>query len=129
MPWMGIQDLWTFLVAVLVFLALPGPGTFTLLTATARGGVRAGYATLAGLMLGDQILIAIAATGVAADVQAGAALGLRHFVQPCQFARGKAALHHEAHLVVIGGVVHQRGALFRRQLQPAPGELPDVDRQ
>ena len=27
MPWMGIQDLWTFLVAVLVFLALPGPGT------------------------------------------------------------------------------------------------------
>ena len=25
MPWMGIQDLWTFLLAVLVFLALPGP--------------------------------------------------------------------------------------------------------
>ncbi len=24
MPWMGIQDLWTFLLAVLVFLALPG---------------------------------------------------------------------------------------------------------
>ena len=70
MPWMGINDLGTFVVAVILFLMLPGPGTFTLLTATARGGVRAGYATLAGLMLGDQILIAIAATGVAALLQA-----------------------------------------------------------
>ena len=79
MPWMGINDLGTFVVAVILFLMLPGPGTFTLLTATARGGVRAGYATLAGLMLGDQILIAIAATGVAALLQAHPVLfaGLR----------------------------------------------------
>ncbi len=74
MPWMGINDLGTFVVAVLLFLMLPGPGTFTLLTATARGGVRAGYATLAGLMLGDQLLIAAAATGVAALLQAHPAL-------------------------------------------------------
>lgn len=80
MPWMGINDLGTFVVAVILFLMLPGPGTFTLLTATARGGVRAGYATLAGLMLGDQILIAIAATGVAALLQAHPLLfaGLRY---------------------------------------------------
>ncbi|WP_269789535.1 leucine efflux protein LeuE [Stenotrophomonas sp. Iso1] len=80
MPWMGINDLGTFVVAVILFLMLPGPGTFTLLTATARGGVRAGYATLAGLMLGDQILIAIAATGVAAMLQAHPMLfaGLRY---------------------------------------------------
>ena len=80
MPWMGINDLGTFVVAVILFLMLPGPGTFTLLTATARGGVRAGYATLAGLMLGDQILIAIAATGVAALLQAHPVLfaGLRY---------------------------------------------------
>jgi len=77
---MGINDLGTFVVAVILFLMLPGPGTFTLLTATARGGVRAGYATLAGLMLGDQILIAIAATGVAALLQAHPLLfaGLRY---------------------------------------------------
>src|SRR5690606_26841988 len=39
-----------------------------------------GYATLAGLMLGDQILIAIAATGVAALLQAHPLLfaGLRY---------------------------------------------------
>ncbi|AMJ58308.1 MULTISPECIES: leucine efflux protein LeuE [Stenotrophomonas] len=80
MPWMGINDLGTFVVAVILFRMLPGPGTFTLLTATARGGVRAGYATLAGLMLGDQILIAIAATGVAALLQAHPLLfaGLRY---------------------------------------------------
>jgi len=70
MPWMGIQDLWTFLVAVLVFLALPGPGTFTLLTATGRGGVRGGYTALAGLLVGDQILMWLALAGVAALLKA-----------------------------------------------------------
>lgn len=70
MPWMGIQDLWTFLVAVLVFLALPGPGTFTLLTATGRGGVRGGYTALAGLLVGDQVLIWLALAGVAALLKA-----------------------------------------------------------
>ncbi len=70
MPWMGIQDLWTFLLAVLVFLALPGPGTFTLLTATGRGGIRGGYTALAGLALGDQILMWLALAGVAALLKA-----------------------------------------------------------
>ncbi|MCF7751633.1 leucine efflux protein LeuE [Bacillus subtilis subsp. subtilis] len=70
MPWMGIQDLWTFIAAVLVFLALPGPGTFTLLTATGRGGVRGGYTALFGLLLGDQILMWLAVAGVAALLKA-----------------------------------------------------------
>ncbi len=70
MPYLGIQDLWTFIGAVLVFLALPGPGTFTLLTATGRGGVRGGYTALAGLLLGDQILMWLAVAGVAALLKA-----------------------------------------------------------
>jgi len=70
MPWMGIQDLWTFVAAVLVFLALPGPGTFTLLTATGRGVVRCGYTALFGLLLGDQILMWLAVAGVAALLKA-----------------------------------------------------------
>lgn len=69
MPWLGINNPGAFAAAVMVFLMLPGPGTFTLLTATARGGARAGYASLAGLMLGDQVLILVAATGVAALLQ------------------------------------------------------------
>ncbi len=51
-------------------LALPGPGTFTLLTATGRGGVRGGYTALAGLLVGDQILMWLALAGVAALLKA-----------------------------------------------------------
>ena len=74
MSWMGLTDVPTFVVAVLVFLAIPGPGTFTLLAATGRGGVRAGYATFFGLALGDQILLWLAAIGVAALLAANPAL-------------------------------------------------------
>ncbi|WP_237642615.1 leucine efflux protein LeuE [Stenotrophomonas panacihumi] len=70
MPWMGIQDVWTFVLAVLVFLALPGPGTFTLLTASGRSGIRGGYTALAGLLVGDQVLMWLAVAGVAALLQA-----------------------------------------------------------
>ncbi len=70
MPWMGIHDPSTFVIAVLVFLALPGPGTFTLLNATGRSGVRGGYTALAGLLLADQILLWLAVAGVAALLKA-----------------------------------------------------------
>ena len=33
---LGITDFWAFVVAVAVFLTLPGPGTFALLTQRAR---------------------------------------------------------------------------------------------
>jgi threonine/homoserine/homoserine lactone efflux protein len=57
-----------------VFLALPGPGTFALLTATAKGGFRAGAAATGGLIAGDQVLMWLAAVGVAAVLQANEAL-------------------------------------------------------
>src|SRR5512135_330737 len=71
---LGISDYCAFVLAVLVFLALPGPGTFTLLTATGRGGFRAGAAATLGLIAGDQVLMWLAALGVAAVLQANAAL-------------------------------------------------------
>jgi leucine efflux protein len=71
---LGISDYWAFVVAVLVFLALPGPGTFALLTATGKGGFRAGAAATFGLIAGDQVLMWLAALGVAAVLQANAAL-------------------------------------------------------
>jgi threonine/homoserine/homoserine lactone efflux protein len=71
---LGISDYWAFVAAVLVFLALPGPGTFTLLTATAKGGMRAGTAATFGLIAGDQVLMWLAAVGVAAVLQANEAL-------------------------------------------------------
>jgi leucine efflux protein len=45
---------------------LPGPGTFALLTSTAKGGLRAGAAATLGLIAGDQVLLWLAVAGVAA---------------------------------------------------------------
>ena len=67
---LGISDYWAFVAAVLVFLALPGPGTFALLNATAKGGFRAGAAATFGVIGGDQMLMWLAAIGVAAVLQA-----------------------------------------------------------
>lgn len=66
----GIVDTPAFLLAVLVFLMIPGPGTFAILTSTSRGGVRAGYAALTGIMLGDWCLMIAALIGVAAVLAA-----------------------------------------------------------
>ena len=66
---LGITDFWAFVVAVAVFLALPGPGTFALLTSTGKGGFRAGAAATFGLIVGDQVLLWLAALGVAAVLQ------------------------------------------------------------
>jgi leucine efflux protein len=62
----GIADYGAFCAAVLLFLALPGPGTFALLTATGLGGPRGGAAAVGGLILGDQVLLWLAVAGVAA---------------------------------------------------------------
>ena len=62
----GITDFTAFCAAILVFLALPGPGTFALLTSTAKGGFRAGAAATLGVIAGDQVLLWLAVAGVAA---------------------------------------------------------------
>ncbi len=62
----GIADYPAYCLAILVFLALPGPGTFALLTSTAKGGLRGGAAATLGLILGDQVLLWMAVAGVAA---------------------------------------------------------------
>jgi threonine/homoserine/homoserine lactone efflux protein len=63
---LGIADYGAFCAAILLFLALPGPGTFTLLTSTGKGGFRAGAAATLGLIAGDQVLLWLAVAGVAA---------------------------------------------------------------
>ncbi len=62
----GIADYGAFCAAILVFLALPGPGTFALLTSTGQGGMRAGAAATFGVIAGDQVLLWLAVAGVAA---------------------------------------------------------------
>ena len=62
----GISDYPAFVLAILVFLAIPGPGNLALLVSTAKGGVRGGLAATLGVMAGDQVLIWLAVMGVAA---------------------------------------------------------------
>jgi threonine/homoserine/homoserine lactone efflux protein len=62
----GIADFAAFCTAILVFLALPGPGTFALLGSTAQGGLRAGTAATLGLIVGDQVLLWLAVGGLSA---------------------------------------------------------------
>jgi len=71
---LGIADYGAFCAAILVFLALPGPGTFALLTSTARGGFRAGAAATLGVIAGDQMLMWLAVAGVAALLAANPVL-------------------------------------------------------
>jgi leucine efflux protein len=63
-------DVGAFCAAVILFLALPGPGTFMLLSSTGQGGMRAGAAATLGLILGDQVLLWLAVAGVAATLAA-----------------------------------------------------------
>lgn len=63
---LGIADYGAFCAAILLFLALPGPGTFALLTSTGKGGFRAGAAATLGIIAGDQVLMWMAVAGVAA---------------------------------------------------------------
>lgn len=63
---LGISDFGGFCLAILVFLALPGPGIFALMNSTANGGFRAGAAATLALIAGDQVLLWLAVAGVAA---------------------------------------------------------------
>jgi leucine efflux protein len=67
---LGITDVWQLVAAAMVFLILPGPGTFCILTCAGQRGLRGGFASLAGIMLGDAVLMLLAALGVAALLQA-----------------------------------------------------------
>jgi threonine/homoserine/homoserine lactone efflux protein len=63
---LGVSDYGTFVVTILVFLLLPGPGNLALVTSTGKGGIAAGIAATCGVILGDQILMWSAVAGVAA---------------------------------------------------------------
>lgn len=63
---LGITDYGTFVITVIVFLAIPGPGNLALITSTGKGGLRGGMAATMGVILGDQVLMWSAVAGVAA---------------------------------------------------------------
>lgn len=55
-----------FILAVLIFQLMPGPGTLSILRATAHHGVKAGFASVAGTLLGGMLCMLAAASGLEA---------------------------------------------------------------
>lgn len=61
----GISDYGAFVAAIVVFLAIPGPGNLALITSTSKGGVAGGLGASLGVIVGDQVLMWLAVAGVA----------------------------------------------------------------
>lgn len=61
----GVADYGAFVVTIIVFLLVPGPGNLALITSTGKGGLRGGLAATLGVIFGDQLLMWMAVAGVA----------------------------------------------------------------
>jgi threonine/homoserine/homoserine lactone efflux protein len=62
----GIADYTSFVVAIIVFLLIPGPGNLALITSTSKGGIAGGMGATFGVIAGDQVLLWAAVAGVSA---------------------------------------------------------------
>jgi leucine efflux protein len=67
---LGVADYWAFVVAVIVFLAIPGVGNLAIITSTGKGRIAGGLAATLGVIVGDQVLMWLAVAGVAAVLTA-----------------------------------------------------------
>ena len=66
----GIADYASFVIAIIVFLLIPGPGNLALITSTSKGGVAGGLGATFGVIAGDQFLLWAAVAGVSAVMSA-----------------------------------------------------------
>ena len=66
----GVADYGAFVVAIIVFLLIPGPGNLALITSTTKGGIPGGLGATFGIIAGDQILLWAAVAGVSAVMAA-----------------------------------------------------------
>ncbi len=60
----------SFIAAILLFQIIPGPGTISILNATARNGVGGGLGAVMGTLLGDAVYMLAAVLGLAAVLAA-----------------------------------------------------------
>lgn len=66
----GVADYGAFVIAIIVFLLIPGPGNLALITSTSKGGIRGGLGATFGVIAGDQVLLWAAVAGVSAVMAA-----------------------------------------------------------
>ena len=67
---LGLADFNSFVVAIIVFLLIPGPGNLALITSTSKGGIAGGLGATFGVIAGDQVLLWAAVAGVSAVMAA-----------------------------------------------------------
>ncbi|MEW2413633.1 leucine efflux protein LeuE [Streptomyces sp. NPDC046866] len=63
---LGVTDLPTYLVGLVLIILLPGPNSLYVLSVAARRGVRTGYKAAAGVFTGDAVLMTLSAAGAGA---------------------------------------------------------------
>ena len=61
----GTVDLWTYVVATVLIILLPGPNSLYVLSVASRKGRRAGVSAAAGVFCGDSVLMVASAAGLA----------------------------------------------------------------
>ena len=66
----GVADYGSFVLAVIVFLLIPGPGNLALITSTSKGRIPGGLGATFGVIAGDQVLLWAAVAGVSAIMAA-----------------------------------------------------------
>jgi leucine efflux protein len=76
-----IQNYGSFIAAIMIFQLIPGPATFTILRATSKNGLSAGFGAVVGTLLGDLCFMIAAIAGLAAIMQANPTIfqGLQWF--------------------------------------------------
>lgn len=67
---LGITDLTTFVAGTIVVVLLPGPNSMYVLSVASREGVLRGYQAACGVFVGDTILMALSAAGLASVLAA-----------------------------------------------------------
>ena len=61
---LGVTDLTTYIVGTIFIILLPGPNSLYVLSVAAKRGVRAGYQGAAAVVVGDSVLMVLAAAGI-----------------------------------------------------------------
>jgi leucine efflux protein len=61
---LGITDLTTYIIGTIFIILLPGPNSLYVLSVAAKRGVHAGYQGAAAVVVGDTVLMVLAAAGI-----------------------------------------------------------------
>ncbi len=66
----GVTDIATYVLGVVIIVLLPGPNSLYVLSVSGRDGARAAYRAAGGILIGDLVLMVLAAGGMASLLRA-----------------------------------------------------------